>query len=119
MKRNFVVSSGLPESEKEKTLKELKLGFLNLSDGMFDQAKENFLLVLQYDYQCPDAYWGLMLAKFQLKSEDELYLNPVTNKNAIYLNECEKALQFADDKLKIIYNDLLERIYAINEGENY
>lgn len=119
MKRSYQVSIDLPESEVPKTLQELKLGYLNLRDGMFEQAKMSFLLVLQYDSKNADAYWGLMLVKFQLENEDELYHNPVTYKSAIYLPECEKALQFAEDNQKKVYLDLLERIYKINEGDNY
>lgn len=39
MKRTYQTSKDLPESEVVKVLKELKLGYLNLSDGMFEQAK--------------------------------------------------------------------------------
>lgn len=119
MLRSYQVSSDLPEELKKKTLKEVNLGYLNLSDGMFEQAKLNFLLALQYDNKCADAFWGLMLVKFQLKSEDELYSNPVEFRNAIFLPECEKALEFSNDEQKNKYNDLLERIRAINEGDNY
>lgn len=119
MKRTYQVSKDLPENEKERALKEVKLGYLNLSENMFDQAKINFLLALQYDSKCADAYWGLMLEKFQLGNEDELYSNPVKFKEAIYLPECEKALQFAGENQLKQFKDLLERIYAINEGDNY
>lgn len=119
MKRTYKTSVDLAESEIPKTIKELKLGYLNLSDGMFEQAKMNFLLALQYDSKCADAYWGLMLVKFQLRNEDELYSNPVVYKSAVYLPECEKALQFASETQKKQYGDLLERIVKINEGDNY
>ena len=119
MKRTYQTSSNLPESEKVKVKNELKLGYLNLADGMFEQAKLNFDLALQYDDKCADAWWGLMLVKFQLKNEDELYSNPMTYKMAIYLPECEKALEVADENQKKIYEGLLERIRTINLGDNY
>lgn len=119
MKRVYQTSERLPESEKIKTLNELKLGYLNLKDEMFDQAKINFLLSLQYDSRCADAYWGLMLVKFQIKDEDELASNPILYKSAIYLPECQKALDFANDDQKKIYESLLEHIYKVNEGDNY
>lgn len=119
MKRTYQTSGMLPESEVEKTLKELRLGYLNLSDGMFEQAKMNFLLALQFDSHCADAYWGLMLVKFQLTNEDELYLNPVTYKSAVYLPECQNALNFAEKTQRKQFDALLERIYKINEGDNY
>ncbi len=119
MKRQYKTSAELPESEVAKTIRELKLGYLNLSDGMFEQAETNFLLVLQYDSKCADAYWGLMLVKFQLTNEDELYSNPVMYKSAIYLPECDKALTFAEDNQRKQFESILERIYKINEGDNY
>jgi len=119
MKRTYQVSNDLREDVKERALKELKLGYLNLSEKMFDQAKINFLLTLQYDSKCADAYWGLMLEKFQLGNEDELYSNPVKYKEAIYLPECEQALQFAEKNQLKRFKNLLERIYAVNEGDNY
>jgi hypothetical protein len=119
MKRVYQVSKGLAKNEETKALKELKLGYLNLSDGMFSQAKINFLLVLQYDSKCADAYWGLMLQKFQLKNEDDLYSNPVQYKSAITLPECESALNFADETQKAVYQNLLEEIYKVNEGDKY
>lgn len=119
MKRTYQVSSDVPENERPKALKELKLGYLNLSDEMFEQAEMNFLLALQFDKKCADAYWGQMLAKFQIANEDDLYTNPVTYKSAIYLPECQNALQFADENQKKIFDSLLESIYKINEGDNY
>ncbi len=119
MKRTYQTSVDLPESEHKKTLDELKLGYLNLSDGMFEQAKLNFLLALQYDSKCADAYWGLMLCKFQIKNEDELYSDPVTYKSVLYLPECEKALEFAEENQRKQFDGLLERIYQVNEGDNY
>lgn len=119
MKRTYQTSADLPESEQVKTLNELKLGYLNLSDGMFEQAKVNFLLALQYDSKCADAYWGLMLVKFQIKNEDELYSNPNTYKSTVYLPEYEKAIEYAEENQRKKYEDLLDRIYKINEGDNY
>lgn len=119
MKRTYQTSATLSEEMKLKVEKELKLGYLNLSDGFFEQAKLNFLLALQYDSTCSDAYWGLMLEKFQITNEDELFSNPVRYKSAIFLPECEKALQYADENLKKTYQGMLERIYKINEGDNY
>lgn len=119
MKRTYQVSRDLEKDVEKLALKELNLGYLNLSEKMFEQAELNFLLTLQFDSKCADAYWGLMLVKFQLSNEDELYSNPVKYKSAIFLPECEKALSFADATLKQKYKDLLERVYKINEGDKY
>ncbi|MBP3431966.1 MAG: hypothetical protein J6K39_03845 [Clostridia bacterium] len=119
MKRTYQTSQGLPAEVAERVLKELKLGYLNLTDGFFEQAKLNFLLAAQYDEKCADAYWGQMLVKFEMSNEDELFSNPVKYKSAIYLPECQKALELADETLRKKYDNLLERIYKINEGDNY
>ncbi len=119
MKRTYQISSNLDKQISEKAQRELNLGYLNLSDECFEQAKMNFLLTLQYDNKCADAYWGLMLVKFSLSNEDELFSNPIKYKSAIHLPECEQALNNADEGLKNKYMSLLERIYKINEGDNY
>lgn len=116
--RNYQASEGLSKEDAEKVVRELKLGFLNLSEQLFDQAKVNFLLALQYDSHCADAYWGLMLEKFQVRSEHELYENPVTYKEAVYLPEYQNAMEFASEQQRKYYNEILERIYAVNKGEN-
>jgi len=119
MKRTYQPSQGLSEELAEKVSKELKLGYLNLSDKFFEQAKINFLLALHLDDKCADAYWGLMLVKFGLESEDFLYSEPVKYKSVLLLPECQKALELADETLRKKYDDLLERINKIQEGESY
>lgn len=119
MKRVYESSAGLSQERKEKVDKELFLGFLNLSDGFFAQAEMNFKLALEFDKTCPDAFWGLCLANFRIKNEEELYSNPVQYKNVLKTEECQKALECANETLKKKYENLLERIYKINEGENY
>ncbi len=119
MKRQYEASEHLSPEDEAKVLKELKLGYLNLSDGAFEQAKMCFMLALQYDSKCADAYWGLMLVKFQIKNEDVLETEPLTYKVALALPECQNALQFASDKQQAQYQNLLERIVKINEGDNY
>jgi len=119
MKRKYQASKDIAEFDKERVNKELKLGYLNLSEHLFEQAKINFLLALQFDSGCADAYWGLMLEKYKIANEEDLYQNPVKYKDIVYLNEYEQAMAFADKDQKNAYNQLLERIYAIKEGENY
>ncbi len=119
MKRTYHASANATAEMAEKIEKELKLGYINLEDGCFEQAKLNFLLVLEWDKDCADAYWGLMLEKFQLKDEDELFTNPAAYKSAIYLPECEKALALADKSTLKQYKWMLDKIYQINEGDKY
>ena len=119
MKRTYITSLNLDEQLAKKAKKELTLGYLNLEDGMFEQAKLNFELALEFDKTCADAFWGLMLVKFQLKDEDELYANPIKYKSAIYLPECQKALDYAQENQRKVFTNILDRIFKINEGDNY
>lgn len=119
MKRTYETSAGLSKELQERVDKELKLGFLNLSDGFFAQAEMNFKLALEFDKTCPDAFWGICLANLKIKNEEELYSSPVQYKDVLKMEECQKALECANETLKKRYENLLERIYKINEGENY
>ena len=119
MKRSYQCSQNLNESEKKDVENELNLGYLNLQDGMFEQAKQNFQLALSIDRKCADAFWGLMLEKYKIKNEDDLLSYPTKYKEAINSKECLKACQSANDEQKEIYKNLLERIAKIEEGENY
>lgn len=119
MKREYRASQNISPEDKKKILNELKLGYLNLSDGAFEQAKLCFTIALQYDSRCADAYWGLMLVKFQIKNEDILESEPLTYKSATSLPECQKALEFAEEKQLAQFEGLLERIVKINQGDNY
>lgn len=119
MMRSYEPSQNLSKELEEKVKKELQLGFLNLRENFFDQAEINFRLALEFDKTCPDAFWGLMLVKLQLENEDRLYSNPMQFKDALKMEECQKALKFANQNLRNKYDDLLERIFKINEGDNY
>lgn len=119
MLRAYKVSTNLQPQNAERALKELKLGYLNLSDGFFEQAKQNFDIVLMLDPNCADAFWGQMLAKLEIDNENKLYSQPVKYKHVLGMEECQRALECPDQGTKNKYNDLLERIYQINEGENY
>ncbi len=119
MKRQHVASDSLSQEEKTKVEKELKLGYLNLADGCFAQAELNFKVSLGMDERCADAWWGLALCKFQISNEDELFIQPVKFKSILFLPECQKALEYASESQKAIFDDLLERINKINQGDNY
>ena len=115
MKRELKVGKNVPES----VLKELKLGYINLSDGFFDLAQTNFDLVIIADPTCADAFWGLMLAKCQIRNEDVLLTNATLYKNIIFLKEYQNALVYADEDQKNMYNYLLSEILKINSGEEF
>ncbi len=115
MKRELKVSDDVAES----VLKELKLGYINLADGLFDLAQTNFDLVILSDPKCADAFWGLMLAKCHIRKEDVLLNNATLYKNIIFLKEYQNALMYADDEQKAIYQNLLSEIAKINAGEEF
>ena len=119
MKRSYQCSKGLSKDEIFATQNELNLGYLNLQDEMFEQAKQNFQLALSFDRNCADAYWGLMLEKFKIKDEDDLFSYPTRYRKVVETKEFKNAFEFANDQQKEIYKNLLDRIAKIEEGENY
>lgn len=119
MLRKMFVSQNLPAEESDKILRELKLGYINLKEKYFDLAKQNFQLVLEFDPNCSEGFWGLALANDNVANESELYSDPAKHKNFINTCECQNALKFAQEDQKNIYNDLLTKVYQINEGNNY
>lgn len=119
MKRRYQCSQNLSEEKKREIENELNLGYLNLQDEMFEQARQNFQLALSIDRNCADAFWGLMLERFKIKNEDDLFSYPTKYKNALNTKECQRACECANDEQKEIYKNLLERIAKIEDGENY
>lgn len=119
MLRTVYVSQDLPDDVKEKLKKELRLGFLNLSEGEFEAAKQNFQLSLEYDDKCAEAYWGLALGECEIKNESELYSNPNKFKDFLQLKNGQLAVGFASEEQKKFYMGLLEKIFQINEGNYY
>lgn len=119
MSRHYQASKSLSEEDQAKVLKELRLGFLNLSESMFEQARLNFSLALQYDSKCADAYWGLMLYKLRIADEGQLLKAPLKFKDVLKMAECQNAFTFGDDIQKKIYEDLLEGVNAIVTADNY
>ena len=119
MKRFYEASSGVDEETAKSVVKELRLGYMNLDEGMFEQARINFQLAISLDPKCADAYWGLMLFKLNIKNEDDLTENPLDYKNAINLAEYKKAMECAGDDKKKIFDTLMEGVRAVNAGDNY
>ncbi len=117
--RMYQASDSVKPERQPRVLKELRLGYLNLSEGMFEQARLNFLLALQYDSKCADAYWGLMLYKLKIKDEGELLKDPMAYKDIMTMAECQNAFTFGDDGQKKIYEDLLEGVNKIVMGNDY
>ena len=119
MKRQYKTSASVLDENKELVEKELKLGYMNLSEELFEAARMDFLLAAELDPNCADAFWGLMLEKENIKDEDDLSENPVKYKEIVYTEYYDKAMANASEEQKSCYNQILERIHAINEGDNY
>ncbi len=119
MLRQLFVSKDLDEQLSMKLQKELKLGYINLQDQMWEQAKLCFNLILQADEKCADAYWGIMLANLELSNENDLSSDPLKFKDVLQMPELRKALQNANQSQTKIYTDILENIIKINVGDNY
>lgn len=117
MKREYKVSKDCHNPES--TLKELKLGYINLSDGLFDLAQMNFDMVIHSDPYCADAFWGLILCKYQIRNEDVLLTNATAYKDLVYLKEYENAMLYADENQKANFESLLTEIKKINTGNDY
>lgn len=117
MKRELSVDKNCQNYES--VLNELKLGYINLEDGLFKLAETNFDMVILADSTCADAYWGLMLSKYKIRREEALKSNATLYKDIIKLKEYENAMKYADETKKAIFRNLLNEILKFNEGDNY
>lgn len=118
MNREYYASPNVTDEViRQKVVDELNLGYFNLSDGLFEQAKLNFSLALQFDKRCSEAYWGLALCKLQIRDESVLNEKPSTYKNITGLSEYKKALDYATEKQKKVYKRLTEQIMIIHSVE--
>ena len=117
MKRELSVDKNCENSES--VLNELKLGYINLEDGLFGLAQTNFDMVILADPTCADAYWGLMLCKYKIRREEALKSNATLYKDIVKLKEYDKAMENADETKKGIFKNLLSEILKLQQGENY
>ncbi len=117
MKRELSVDKNCENSES--VLNELKLGYINLEDGLFGLAQTNFDMVILADPTCADAYWGLMLCKYKIRREEALKSNATLYKDIVKLKEYDKAMENADETKKGIFKNLLSEILKLQQGDNY
>ena len=117
MKREFKVDKLC--KDRESVLNELKLGYINLADGLFSLARVNFNMVIHADPTSADAYWGVMLAENEIPREEMLKTSPMQYKDVIKSNEYENAMEYADVEQKKIYLELASEVIKLNEAENY
>jgi tetratricopeptide (TPR) repeat protein len=84
-----------------------------LEDGDWDSANDYCEKVLDMDPENARAYLGKLLSELHLKKQDELkdQVKPFDSNN-----NYQKALRFADDELKSIFDGYIEHINARNEA---
>ena len=89
----------------------LKRGQLALEDGEWESADKAFDEVLNYDPECAEAYVGKLMVDLWVETRSELKdcKNPF-DRNSNY----QKAIRFADDKLKGELIGYIEHINARN-----
>ena len=91
----------------------LKRAFMFLEDGEWERADDFCEQVLNLDPECPDAYLGKLMADLRVEKQDNLKncSDPFDN-NSNY----QKAVRFADDKLKTKLKADIEYIKERNEN---
>ena len=90
----------------------LKRAFMFLDDGDWDSADEYCEKVLDIDPECAEAYLGKLMAELRVRNQEALkdQANPFEDSNNF-----QKAIRFADDKLKAELTGYTEHIYMRNE----
>ena len=91
----------------------LKRAFMFLEDGDWNAANEYCEKVLDADPECAQAYLGKLMAQLRVKKQDALKDCPTPFDSD---NNYQKALRFADDKLKEELTDYIEHINKRNEN---
>ena len=91
----------------------LKRAFMFLEDGDWDAADEYCEKVLDIDPECAEAYLGQLMAELEVKKQENLKdcLAPFDKNNSY-----QKAVRFADEKLKTALAGCIEHINTRNEN---
>ena len=102
----------------EDTFRELKLGYLNVKEEMYDLAQTNFDLVIIADKTCADAFWGLMLCKLQVNDENVFVAEPDKYTSVFRLKEYQNAMKYATKEQKATYTNFIKDIpgYEMTAG---
>ena len=91
----------------------LKRAFMFLEDGDWNSANEYCEKVLDIDPENPSAYLGKLLSELRVRKQESL-------KNCAepfdHSNNYQKAIRFADDKLKAALTGYIEHINTRNEN---
>ena len=91
----------------------LKRAFMFLEDGEWDRADDFCEQVLNIDPECAEAYLGKLMAEIRVRKQEELkdLTEPFDNSN-----NYQKAVRFADEKLKTALISYIEHINTRNEN---
>ncbi len=91
----------------------LRRAFIFLEDGEWDSADEYCEKVLDQDPENAEAYLGELMAELHVRKQDALrdQAEPFDSHN-----NYQKALRFADDKLKVALTGYIEYINTRNEN---
>lgn len=91
----------------------LKRAFIFLEDGDWDSANEYCEKVLDIDPENASAYLGKLLSELHVRKQESLkdQVKPFDDSN-----NYQKAVRFADDKLKTTLNSYIEHINARNKN---
>lgn len=91
----------------------LKRAFMFLEDGEFSKADDFCEQVLNQDPENAQAYLGKLMAELHVKKQDKLKDQAETFDNS---NNYQKAVRFADEKLKAALMGYIEHIHTRNEN---
>ncbi|MBO5417767.1 MAG: TIR domain-containing protein [Clostridia bacterium] len=92
----------------------LKRAFIFLEDGDWNAANEYCEKVLDIEPECAEAYVAKLMVELKVKQQDSLKdcAEPFDS-----MNNYQKAVRFADDKLKATLSGYIEHINVRNENE--
>lgn len=108
-----VIKEEIVSSTNTNTAPLLKRAFMFLEDGDWNSANEYCEKVLDIDPECPEAYLGKLLAELHVKDRESLKDQPTPFDQS---NNYQKAVRFADEKLKSELVGCIEFINDRNEN---
>ena len=111
--KTTVAKETVISGENANTAPLLKRAFMFLEDGDWDSANEYCEKVLDIDPENAYAYLGKLMAELHIKKQDRLedQAEPFDHSN-----NYQKAIRFADDKLKAALAGYIEHINTRNEN---
>ena len=112
-KQTTVVKETVVSSTNANVSPLLKRAFMFLEDGDWNSANEYCEKVLDIDPENAQAYLGKLMAELHVKEQDKLKDQAETFDNS---NNYQKAIRFADEKLRTALTGYIEYINTRNEN---